>query len=724
MNTGAQSITGKVRSLSKFTKRPCNYNKLPHCPAIYTYIEVMKRLLPMLILLLSLFNCAQKSETPSPEVQNLKKLSEELNNKSKEVSSSTAATADSTLIRITQKNEEQKQVGSYAQIFCELLNQKNLSNPFELEKYLSTTARANRFLPLLQGLNGSAECKSTATVVNQFPLQVFEIETGLDVKVFFMISLDKDYKITNISLQYGSNLSIEKHHVEMRDGTKLFTIVMHELGQKRPFVITKTPYLNQSPLTYFYQYGQFNEMGYNSIIQANRGSFGSTGDFRWLHLENINDAEDTLNWVNKLETSNQRNLSYGVSYDGFNSLTFAATNHPSLIGSISCSSPASAVTDSLTGSEAPTFSYLDYINHRETSQKASLLYQKAAFILEKKPGVFEDMDKELFGRELKDWRDFVSSIKNNDNSYFEQRNLYPSLLKSSTPIFHVAGLVNDQDSRDTLLAFTHIQDSLDSIAQNKHYLYMHGGGHSCGDVLKSPGFASLEAGQTQDIPRAQQYSLSKASMVSMNQYNGTIDSWQKIPLNFAVNDYFNEANLINDKTATMLGDTPAGYSPIGTTTAEITLERDIILNGSASIDLSVKSYVFGVNLIGALTVTDRWGKVRNVNDRGYWGSPYSHRFKAEDFGKDKRIRITLPPDLKFIAKGDKLTLTLSFYSPYAFDYLKQYRITQYQQSLGVEFGILYILKEEAPVLNLPLENIIENKEENEKEEIEVETSLP
>lgn len=142
--------------------------------------------------------------------------------------------------------------------------------------------------------------------------------------------------------------------VPMRDGTKLFTVIVIPKGIKdAPIILTRTPYnageranrmisphlLSTLPLAD----EPFIKAGYIRVYQDVRGKYGSEGDYvltrpvigplNATKVDHVTDAHDTIEWlVNKanLPESNGRVGMIGSSYEGFTVVMALLDPHPAL----------------------------------------------------------------------------------------------------------------------------------------------------------------------------------------------------------------------------------------------------------------------------------------------------------------------------------------------------------------------------------------------------------
>ncbi|APR54914.1 CocE/NonD family hydrolase [Sphingomonas koreensis] len=142
--------------------------------------------------------------------------------------------------------------------------------------------------------------------------------------------------------------------IPMRDGTKLYTVIVMPKGAKDlPIILTRTPYnaaaranrmdsphlLSTLPLAD----EPFVKAGYIRIYQDIRGKYGSEGDYvvtrpvigplNPTKVDHVTDAWDTIDWLaNKanLPESNGRVGMIGSSYEGFTVAMALLNPHPAL----------------------------------------------------------------------------------------------------------------------------------------------------------------------------------------------------------------------------------------------------------------------------------------------------------------------------------------------------------------------------------------------------------
>jgi hypothetical protein len=143
--------------------------------------------------------------------------------------------------------------------------------------------------------------------------------------------------------------------IPMRDGVKLYTIILAPKGAKRaPILLTRTPYSAKDltshaasshlgPILYGYDNATdvIVEGGYIRVVQDIRGKYGSEGDYvmnRPVHgvqnptsVDEATDTYDSIDWlVKNIPESNGKVGILGISYDGFLPLMALVNPHPAL----------------------------------------------------------------------------------------------------------------------------------------------------------------------------------------------------------------------------------------------------------------------------------------------------------------------------------------------------------------------------------------------------------
>ena len=116
--------------------------------------------------------------------------------------------------------------------------------------------------------------------------------------------------------------------VPMRDGVHLSANIFRPAASARyPAILLRTPYGKGDAITPAYQ--SFVNHGYVVIVQDVRGRYRSGGTFEPINQE-VNDSDDTLNWIARQPWSDGGVGMYGGSYLGIAQWKAAMTQNPHL----------------------------------------------------------------------------------------------------------------------------------------------------------------------------------------------------------------------------------------------------------------------------------------------------------------------------------------------------------------------------------------------------------
>jgi putative CocE/NonD family hydrolase len=160
--------------------------------------------------------------------------------------------------------------------------------------------------------------------------------------------IDGKYVAPKVGYDYDKRVVM----IPMRDGTKLYTVIVVPKGAKNaPILLTRTPYnaakrtaRNDSPsmLATLAQGDEvFVKDGYIRVIQDIRGKYGSEGDYVMTRplkgplnnseVDHSTDAYDTIEWLTKnVPESNGKVGMLGSSYEGFTVVMALVNPHPAL----------------------------------------------------------------------------------------------------------------------------------------------------------------------------------------------------------------------------------------------------------------------------------------------------------------------------------------------------------------------------------------------------------
>ena len=181
-----------------------------------------------------------------------------------------------------------------------------------------------------------------------------------------------------------ANYTRREAMIPMRDGTKLFTVIVAPKGAKdAPILLTRTPYdagkttarTRSQAITEILPVAdaEFVRDGYIRVYQDVRGLHGSEGEYVMTRplrgplnataVDHATDAYDTIDWlVKNLPESNGRVGITGSSYPGFTSLMALIDPHPALKAAV----PQSPMVDGWMGDDwfhngafrQPAFDYI------------------------------------------------------------------------------------------------------------------------------------------------------------------------------------------------------------------------------------------------------------------------------------------------------------------------------------------------------------------------------
>ena len=134
-----------------------------------------------------------------------------------------------------------------------------------------------------------------------------------------------------------------KFSVMTRDKISLATDVYLPEGvnEKLPAILVRTPYNRREKNHMYYRYVQ---RGYAVVIQDVRGRDESEGEFVPMYHE-IEDGDDTLNWIAAQGWSNGKVGTIGGSYLGYVQWAMAASGNPHLAAMVSIVTAGSAFVD-------------------------------------------------------------------------------------------------------------------------------------------------------------------------------------------------------------------------------------------------------------------------------------------------------------------------------------------------------------------------------------------
>src|ERR1035437_2127787 len=252
--------------------------------------------------------------------------------------------------------------------------------------------------------------------------------------LFFVILFITHFTVIYAQGDTVISLTKKTYMIPMRDGVKLFTLVLSPTNYNKPvpFLIERTPYgadfplaedstMNVSLLSAYYS--SMLKGGYILVIQDIRGKFKSEGSFEMnrplYHItdktktDESTDANDAVDWLIKnIKNNNGRAGIRGISYPGYLALDASVDPHPAL----KASSPQASPTDMFLGDDfhhngAFRLSYgFEYSYLVENAKEANSEFPFPQFDLYDwylKLGSLKNVNANYYKNRLPAWNDFT-----------------------------------------------------------------------------------------------------------------------------------------------------------------------------------------------------------------------------------------------------------------------------------------------------------------------------
>lgn len=316
--------------------------------------------------------------------------------------------------------------------------------------------------------------------------------------------------------------------IPMRDGTKLFTVIITPIYQKTqlPFLITRTPYGADIPvqeggvfsLTASSNFSTLAKGGYIFILQDIRGKYKSEGTMQihqpLIHLQQKNavdestDTYDTVDWLLKnIKNNNGKAGIFGISYPGWLALVGAVNPHPAM----KAASEQACMSDLFLGDDfhhngAFRLSYgLEYsyeIEHDKTTDSEFPFPQYDLFDWYKKLGSLQNVNEKYFHHTIPTWNNFVAHP--NYDSFWQKNSTLSYVHQPEIPILHVGGYFDQEDLNGPQLMYASMEKK-DTF--NRNYLILGPWNHgqwsrAKADSLGNIAFGSNTAAYFQQLQKA------------------------------------------------------------------------------------------------------------------------------------------------------------------------------------------------------------------------------
>ena len=311
----------------------------------------------------------------------------------------------------------------------------------------------------------------------------------MKIKILFAIFLICQFN--KIFAQADTVVSVTRktYMVPMRDGVKLFTVVLSPSNYTRqvPILIERTPYGADLPIKedsalsidkFPFYYRTLLKGGYIFVFQDMRGKFKSEGSFEMnrplYHLtdktktDESTDAYDAVDWLTKnIPNNNGKAGILGISYPGYLALDASVDPHPALKASSPQASPADMfLGDDFHHNGAFRLSYgFEYSYLVENAKEANSNFPFPQFDLYDwylKLGSLKNVNEKYYKKRLPSWNDFAAHP---DYDVFWKNQSSLNIQRTQIPTLHVGGYYDQEDLNGPQLMYNHLEKK-DSFNQN------------------------------------------------------------------------------------------------------------------------------------------------------------------------------------------------------------------------------------------------------------------
>lgn len=308
------------------------------------------------------------------------------------------------------------------------------------------------------------------------------------------------YLITNAQTDTVSQYAKKTYMIPMRDGTKLFTVVLTPVYQTGPlpFLIERTPYgaenaVRQGNVISSTAFGPFETMakaGYIFVFQDLRGKFKSEGAFEMnrplYHVldktktDESTDAYDGIDWLLKnIPNNNGKAGILGISYGGYLALDASVDPHPAL----KASSPQASPTDMFLGDDfhhngafrlSYGFEYSYLVENEKEANSDFPFPQYDVYRWYLQLGSLKNVNDKYYHNRLPSWNDFAKHP--NYDSFWVRQSMLTTVRTPQLPILHVGGYYDQEDLNGPQIMYGQLEKK-DSLNRNFIVLgpWFHGG---------------------------------------------------------------------------------------------------------------------------------------------------------------------------------------------------------------------------------------------------------
>ncbi|HEY4148992.1 MAG TPA: CocE/NonD family hydrolase [Chitinophagaceae bacterium] len=269
--------------------------------------------------------------------------------------------------------------------------------------------------------------------------------------------------------------------IPMRDGVKLFTVMMSPVGATKPLpiLIQRTPYGADLPLkedstvdlTRFPAYTDMARDGYIFVFQDIRGKYKSEGTMQihqpLIHatqkgaIDESTDTWDAVDWlVKNVPLNNGKAGIYGISYPGWLALVGAVDPHPAL----KASSEQACMGDLFLGDDfhhngAFRLSYgMEYsyeVEFDKTTDSDFPFPQFDVFDWYIKLGSLKNVNAKYFHDKVPTWNNFVQHP--NYDEFWQKNSPLSYIHTAQIPQLHVGGYYDQEDMNGPQIMFAQME---------------------------------------------------------------------------------------------------------------------------------------------------------------------------------------------------------------------------------------------------------------------------
>jgi putative CocE/NonD family hydrolase len=308
-----------------------------------------------------------------------------------------------------------------------------------------------------------------------------------------------------------SSYTKKTYMIPMRDGVKLFTVVLSPTDNTNsfPVLIQRTPYgadfpLEEDSTLNIELFGSFESMaeeGYIFVYQDIRGKYKSEGTMQ-IHqplthltqkgtIDESTDTYDTVDWLIKnVPNNNGKAGIYGVSYPGWLALVGAVDPHPAL----KASSEQACMGDLFLGDDfhhngAFRLSYGFEYTYGVESGKTGSSFSFPQFDLYNwylKLGSLKNVNEKYFHNKIPTWNNFAEHPNYDD--FWQKDSPLNYVPYPQIPILHVGGYYDQEDINGPQLMYRHLEKS-DSA--NRNYIVLGPWNHGQWGNLKADSLGKI-----------------------------------------------------------------------------------------------------------------------------------------------------------------------------------------------------------------------------------------